>query len=88
MNREGYSIKTEAKQKADGSRTTWKVIHGIDLNYDDAQRYVVKKDLSNLTLPDELRQKQVDDIIVFDTEYKQELEVLESDNYIKKIGSK
>lgn len=88
LNREGYSIKTEAKQKADGSRTTWKVIHGIDLNYDDAQRYVVKKDLSNLTLPDELRQKQVDDIIVFDTEYKQELEVLESDNYIKKIGSK
>jgi len=86
LQREGFEIKTSARTKSDGKQTTWKVICGLNLKYEDMfPRYEIIKDVSDIAA-DSLEDKQLGDILVWNKEEKQLFEILEKDGFIKLIG--
>lgn len=87
LHREGFQVKTERVDRYNGTSSTWKMVTGIELNYEGTERYEIKKDISNFALPEQLKDKNVGDIIVFDPEIKSLIETLEKDGYISFLGS-
>lgn len=87
LNREGFDVKTKRKKKPNGKATTWKMIMGLSLDYGgNKPRYVVKKDMSDLYIDEEIKEKRVEDIIVESDENKDLLRTLEKEEFIEKLG--
>ena len=86
LDREGYNIKTQRFEKDQNKSSSWKMIMGIELNYGGTERYLVEKDLSLLSIPEELKSKNVGEIVVYRRENKEILEILEKEGYVKYLG--
>ncbi len=89
LSREGFEVKTKKVKKANGKQTTWKMVMGLSLDYgSNNPRYVVEKDLGNLYIEEDIKNKRIDDIIVENRDNKDTLEILEKEGYIRKLGGK
>ena len=86
LRREGFEIKTAKKYRSDSSQTTWKIIDGLNLKYEEIKpRFEIIKDISNIVV-EGLEDKNIGDIIVWNKELNDALEILKKEKYIKRIS--